>query len=301
VSTFRLDPDNPAFTKDAGWDDAFDDLRIRPRKRGERIAEWRRKAPIRAIAFEPPVLDDGRDASDVVQVHLEHRLVRRLLSRFLSQGFQSRLARVSVILGPGAQPRVVLMGRLAVYGAGAQRLHEEIIPVTAIWTETDRERRQMRPLGESGEERTLNQLEEALRDARQASGTAVARIQALITRDIEDLVPTFEEIAAERLRTVSAQLVNRGEQEARSLSDLLEQQRSRIGKAAKDFDPEQLTLDLVPEERREREADRRHWQHRLDRLERELREEPKRIRESYEVRAHRLEPVGLVYLWPVSA
>jgi hypothetical protein len=39
---------------------------------------------------------------------------------------------------------------------------------------------------------------------------------------------------------------------------------------------------------------------RLARLERELREEPERIRQSYEVRAHRLEPVGLVYLWPVS-
>ena len=300
VSTFRLDPANPAFTKDAGWDDAFDDLRIRPRKRGERIGEWRRKAAIRAIAFEPPVLDDGRDASDVVQVHLEHRLVRRLLSRFLSQGFQSRLSRVSVIFGPGAQPRVVLMGRLAVYGANAQRLHEEIIPITAIWTEAERERRPLRPLGESGEERTLNQLEEALRDARQAPGTAIARIQALIARDIDDLVPTLEKIADERLLTVGAQLVNRGEQEARSLTELLEQQRSRIGKAAKDFNPDQLTLDLVPEERREREADRRHWETRLARLERELREEPKRIRESYKVRAHRLEPVGLVYLWPVS-
>jgi hypothetical protein len=301
VATFHLDPGNPAFTKDAGWDDAFDDLRIRPRKRGERLAEWRRKAPIRSIAFEPPVLDDGRDATDVVQVHLEHRLVRRLLSRFLSQGFQSRLSRVSVILGPGAQPRVVLMGRLAVYGAGAQRLHEEIIPVTAIWTEAERQRRPLRPLGESGEERTLNQLEEALRDARKAPDTAVARIQALIARDIADLVPTFEKIAAERLLTVGAQLVSRGEQEARSLTELLEQQRSRIGKAAKDFNQDQLSLfDLLPEERREREADRRHWETRLARLERELREEPKRIRESYEVRAHRLEPVGLVYLWPVS-
>ena len=38
-------------------------------------------------------MSDGRDASDVVQVHLEHRLVRRLLSRFLSQGFQSKLSR----------------------------------------------------------------------------------------------------------------------------------------------------------------------------------------------------------------
>jgi len=300
VPTFHLDPEDPAFAKDAGWEDAFDDLRIRPRKRGERLAEWRRKAPIRSIAFEPPVLDDGRDASDVVQVHLEHRLVRRLLSRFLSQGFQSRLSRVSVILGPGAQPRVVLMGRLAVYGAGALRLHEEVIPVTAIWTEAECERRPLRPLGESGEERTLNQLEEALRDARKAPDTAVARIQTLIARDIADLVPTLEKIAAERRLTVRAQLVNRGELEARSLAELLEQQWSRIGKAAKDFNPNQLSLDLVPEERREREADRRHWETRLARLERELRDEPNRIRDSYQVQAQRLEPVGLVYLWPVS-
>jgi hypothetical protein len=66
--------------------------------------------------------------------------------------------------------------------------------------------------------------------------------------------------------TVSAQLVRRGEEEARSLSELLEQQRSRIAKAATDFNPNQLTLDLVPEERREREADRRHWEVRLGRL-----------------------------------
>ena len=155
-------------------------------------------------------------------------------------------------------------------------------------------------MGESGEEKTLNQLEAALRDAREASGAAVARIQTLVAKDIADLVPALEKIAAERLTTVTAQLQKRGEEEARSLSDLLEQQRSRIAKAAKEFDPNQLTLDLVPEERREREADRRHWEGRLTRLERELRDEPKRLRDSYEVRAHRLEPVGLVYLWPVS-
>jgi Helicase conserved C-terminal domain len=122
VETFRLNPSDPAFTKDAGWEDAFDDLRIRPRKRGERLGDWRRDAPIRSISFKPPILGDdqnGPDAPNVVQVHLEHRLVRRLLSRFLSQGFQSKLSRVSVIYGPGAQPRVVLMGRLAVFGAGA--------------------------------------------------------------------------------------------------------------------------------------------------------------------------------------
>jgi hypothetical protein len=73
VRIYALDPSAPAFAREAGWDDAFDDLRTRPRKRGERIGDWRRNAPIRKIAFEPPVLPDGRDADDTVQVHLEVR------------------------------------------------------------------------------------------------------------------------------------------------------------------------------------------------------------------------------------
>jgi ERCC4-related helicase len=301
VVTFNIDPADPAFAKEAGWQDTFDDLRNRPRKRGERINEWRKRAPIRAIAFEPPRLPDGRDAPDVVQVHLEHRLVRRLLSRFISQGFQAGLSRFSLIEGPGAQPRVVLMGRLAVYGAGAARLHEEIIPVTAIWTEAERDRKPLRPLGESGEERTLNQLEEALRHARAAPKMAVARVQALVERDIADLLPTLERLAAERLAEVKVQLAKRGETEAKSLSDLLDQQRKRIAKASAEFDPNQLLLPGVADlERREREADRRHWQNRLARLETETRDEPKRIRATYDVHAHRLEPVGLLYLWPAS-
>lgn len=301
VSTFRLDPSDPAFAKDAGWNDTFDDLRIRPRKRGERLADWRAKAPIRAIAFAPPVLDDGRDATDVVQVHLEHRLIRRLLSRFLSQGFQSKLSRVAVIQGPGAQPRLVLMGRLALYGAGAARLHEEVIPVTAIWSESERDRKPLRALGDSGQEKTLNQLEEALRESREAPPMAVARILALIAKDIADLVPALERIAAEKLVVVREQLAQRGEEEARSLARLLEAQRSRIAKASAEFDPKQLDLPGIAEdERREREADRRHWSARLTRIEQELGSEPQRLRASYEVSAHRLEPVGLVYLWPSS-
>jgi len=39
VTTFRFDPQHSAFAKEAGWQDTFDDLRIRPRKRGERINE----------------------------------------------------------------------------------------------------------------------------------------------------------------------------------------------------------------------------------------------------------------------
>jgi len=301
AATFKFDPDHSAFSREAGWQDTFDNLRQRPRKRGERINEWRKKVPIRAIAFESPRLPDGRDAPEVVQVHLEHRLVRRLLSRFISQGFQSGLSRVTVIEGPGAQPRLVLMGRLAVYGAGAARLHEEIIPVTAIWTEAERDRKPLKALGDSGEERTLNQLEEALREARAAPAMAVARIQALGERDIADLVPALHKIANERLAKVKVDLAKRGETESKSLAELLEQQRKRIAKANDEFDPNQFLLPGIgDDERRERTADRRHWQGRLVRLEKEIHEEPARIRASYDVTAHRLEPVGLVYLWPAT-
>jgi hypothetical protein len=129
----------------------------------------------------------------------------------------------------------------------------------------------------------------------------LARIQALVERDIADLTPAFERIAKERLADVEIQLTKRGEAEARLLAELLERQRGRIAKASAEFDPNQLLLPgIADEERREREADRRHWQNRLSRLETEIRDEPARIRASYNVHAHRLEPVGLVYLWPAS-
>ena len=118
-----------------GWAEALDDLRIRRRKRSERLKDWRADAPLRAVSFRPALTADGVDVEGVLQLHLEHRLVRRLLSRFLSKGFVSGLSRASIVVGPGAQPRVVLLGRLALYGPGAARLHEEILLVTAAWTE----------------------------------------------------------------------------------------------------------------------------------------------------------------------
>jgi Cu/Ag efflux pump CusA len=64
-------------------------------------------------------MSDGRDASDVVQVHLEHRLVRRLLSRFLSQGFQSKLSLgmvpMALALGEGGEQNAPL-GRAVIGG-----------------------------------------------------------------------------------------------------------------------------------------------------------------------------------------
>lgn len=301
VATFTLDPTHPAFATDASWADAFDDLRKRRRKRGERLAEWRRAAPVRAIAFTPPVLPDGRDADDVVQVHLEHRLVRRLLSRFLSQGFQSGLQRACAVIGPGAQPRAILIGRVALYGPNAARLHEEIIPVTALWTEADRAKRPLKALGGRGEDTTLDQLEKALDEAKAPTAAVIARLRASARADVGDLLPALEARAAERIAEAEAQLAKRGADEAQSLARLLEEQRARIAKAVKGFDTDQPLLPGIAEaERAQMQADRRRWSERLIDIEAEIKSEPKRLRESFEIRARRLEPVGLVYLWPAT-
>ena len=41
-----------------------------------------------------------------------------------------------------------------------------------------------------------------------------------------------------------------------------------------------------------------HWRLRQEQFEQDLAREPDRIRDFYVVRAMRIEPVGLVYLWP---
>ncbi len=45
---------------------------------------------------------------------------------------------------------------------------------------------------------------------------------------------------------------------------------------------------------------RKAWDTRLGRIDRELDELPPRIEAGYRVKASRLEPLGLVYLWPAT-
>ncbi len=116
--------------------------------------------------------------------------------------------------------------------------------------------------------------------------------------DLADLRPELEKRAAAKIAETIKDLTQRGAAEASSLEKLLQAQRDRIGKAARTQD--QADLFANDDERRQREADRRHWASRLERLERELQHEPQRVRQAYDVRAHRLEPIGLVYLWPAS-
>ncbi len=281
-----------------GWTVALDALR-KPRPRDWRIGEWRRSAPIRPVTFE----DTGRLGENAVHLHLEHRVARRLLGRFTSQGLiHHDLSKACLTIAPDAIPRVILLGRLAVYGPRAARLHEEIVPVAARWIDPARRRGALAPYGRAGEQSTLRSLQAALDMASRHSvpDRVAERLAASAAVDIADLRPHLERRAGEFAEAAKRRLAERSEVEKRSMIDLLEGQRARIAgiaEAAK-ANSTQLRFKFNDAEQRQFEADRRAWDLRLGDIEVELKSEPDRIEKTYEVQAVRIDPLGLVYLWP---
>lgn len=303
-----LSPDDPAFAGDPSWQSLIDELRPGQPPVGRELAAWRRSRQPRGLVFAPPTLAPGEpEPQDVVQLHLEHRLVRRLIARFTAKGFADDLDRVAVVVTVGSQPRVILVGRLALFGPAGQRLHEEIIPITARWRATDREVRPLTPFGAEGEATTLDQLHEALRRDGRPPAEADSRVASWVARDLADLRPHIEARAAEAERVAQGHLEENGRREAEQLAQLIERRLRRVEAARATWEPPaQGTLDLRSDEqrvqdereRRQREADRRSWDATVERLGQDLEREPIRVRDGYRTAARRVEPIGLVYLWP---
>jgi hypothetical protein len=126
------------------------------------------------------------------------------------------------------------------------------------------------------------------------------KLLASAARDIEELLPQLEPRAKELAALAIESLGKRGEREEKDLREILERQRERVrvelAKHEREF--QQLTLDFDDDEKRQLESNMKSWRGRLEQFERDLGREPQRIREFYEVCATRVEPVGLVYLWP---
>jgi hypothetical protein len=286
---------------DHTWAHTLDALRA-PIKKGQKRWEWRKEAPIRPVVFQDPKTLDG----EVVHLHLEHRVVQRLLGRFLAQGFlHDELTRACVVRTDDPVPRVVALGRLSLYGDGATRLHDEILAVVAEWQDpASRGRSKLKPVGEGAKKEVLALLDDALAQPRlrEVPDGIRRRLQAHAAQDVGELHPHLERRAEVLSRQAKRALSTRGEQEARAMKKILEDQRDRIERQHKKaaVDQQQLTLGFSREEERQFAANQKHWAVRLRALEAEIEAEPARIQAGYEVRAQRVEPVGLVYLWPVS-
>ena len=286
---------------DPTWAATLDTLRA-PRKKGQSPAEWRREAPIRPVVFKDPGNLDG----EVVHLHLEHRVVQRLLGRFLSQGFRDDdLRRACVLRTVEARPQAVLLGRLSLFGEGGARLHDEVLAAAAEWLPLEQRQGALKPLGEGDKSDVLKLVEEALASPRlrEAEPLLQDRLRAHAARDVAELTGPLERRATILIERARRDLTRRGDTEASDMADILAAQRERIlaRQAEIEDDSRQGRLSFNPDEERQLAADRRHWVDRLSAIARELEAEPDRVRKSYIVKATRIEAVGIVYLWPLSS
>jgi len=283
---------------DPSWAATLDTLRA-PRKTGDKLADWRRDAPIRPVVFE----DSGVLTDETVHLHLDQRVAQRLLSRFRAQGFvYDDLSRAALAQVRDSIPRVVLLGRLSLYGTRAERLHEELVPVAARWVDSEQRDGPLAAYAKDATASTMKLLDEALGDhaSRQPSDAIGRKLLAGASRDVDELLPQLDARASELAQDAIAKLTARGEREAKDLHETLVHQRDRVRQERKRHQAEydQLTLGYDADERRQLEQNMKSWEHRLVEFDEQLQREPQRLADFYVVKATRVEPVGLVYLWP---
>ena len=216
---------------DPTWADTMDTLRV-PRKRDQKLWDWRREAPIRPVVFE----DSGTVGDDVVHLHLEQRVVQRLLGRFTAQGFVHHdLSRACFAQATDSIPRVVLLGRLCLYGEGAARLHEELIPVTARWTDPDIRKGPLSPYAKETEAKTMALLEDSLLKAKGVKLTpeVIAQLQQSAAEDIRQLLPHLEARGQEYATEAETKLAARGAAEGTAMREILVTQQKHISAMVK--------------------------------------------------------------------
>lgn len=277
------------------WSRTLDSVRPR-REKDEAPWEWR-KRPLSPVVFEAP----PGVSSKLAHLHLSHPIVQRVLQRYLAQGFSaSDLSRVTVVKSKrDSVARVIVFGRLSLFGAGAARLHDEVVSVSAKWLDGGG-KGHLKPFGEEADRRAIEQLELTLAEAPELSATSAAvqkRILASASADFAALWPSVEQEASLREKDARKKLAQRGASEAKALMEILLTQQETIEEALS----AQLELELTAREEVDQwRRDKSHLEQRLAALEKELAEQPDSLKATYAVRLTRLIPVGMVYLWPSS-
>lgn len=297
ANSFRFPNLQERYGADPSWLTTLDTLR-KPPTDGIRGHLWRKESPIRPVVFEPP----KELTNSVVQLHLQHRVVQRLLGRFTSQGFVYHdLSRTCLAQADDALARVVLLGRLSVYGTNAARLHEELIAVSARWQGPELRKSSLSPYGHAAEERTMAILERALSEPpSELSPQIKAQLEPAMHLDVEQLLPHLKERGEAIQEKAAEALTKRGRVESEEMIRILRDQRARVLQRLEETQSSQIEFEFDELERKQLVADRKYWESWLAKVDGELTAEPQKIREFYEVRSSRIEPVGLVYLWPVS-
>lgn len=297
-----LNPDHetsdhrPTFTLpelDRSWDETLDTLRP-PRGRKEPFWEWRQRPP-RPVTFHPIT----RLSEDAEQLHLAHPFVRRILDRFLAQGFGAHdLSRVTAVVAPDESViRLVAFARLTLFGPGAARLHDEIVPIAAAWSG---EGIAVEPYKDRATaSRAISTAERLLAAGAAAPNEIIAsRVRRHASALFAALWPHLHAEADALAADARAGLAQRARREADELRTLLQRQQLAIDKAEARLRQADLFNIEDKDQKRQVDADLKHLGRRRTDAAVELQSEPAAIEALYEVRMSRLEPVGLVVAWP---
>ncbi len=288
---------------DRSWDVTLDTLRP-ARPRDESFYDWRKRSPL-PVTFSPV----ARLTGDVEQIHLAHPFTKRILDRFLAQGFSAHdLRRVAAVIDPEAgEAHAIGYARLTLFGPGAARLHDELVAVAAPW---DGSLEGARSLNTRADRETTTALVKAT-EARLASGVLApkSRNATTIASSAEALMTSLwralEDEADARGVAAKNGLAARARAEADGMRALLERQRRAIQKTMRSFAQRDLFEGLgdsadAREQQRQLALDLEHMDRRDKAIATDVEREPAAIEALYEVRITRLTPVGVVVSWPRS-
>lgn len=277
---------------DSSWAVTLDTLRP-PRARTQSFWEWRDQPP-RPVTFEP--LTSISSAAE--QLHLAHPLVRRILDRFVAQGFGAHdLSRHCAVVVPGESvARAIAYARLTLFGNGAARLHDELVAVAAAWIPGEKPTPYKDPVTA---QKARDLIEKALAMGEKPPPKRVCA-QALEHADavFSALWPYLEADAEARGIDARNGLARRARKESDDLTKLLERQQKNVTEDLALL--QQVTMDQVQDkkQRRQVELDIQVTKDRLGNFAQQVTEEPAKIEALYAVQKTRLTPVGLVLAWP---
>jgi hypothetical protein len=278
------------------WQETLDTLRP-TRDRNEYLWEFRKKAP-QPVVFRPP----PKMNSSLSHLHLQHPFVQRVLGRFLSQGYSAHdLSRVTVVrTRHDALVRVIAFGRLSLFGQGAARLHDQLVSVGARWMEGKED--ELKPFAEDADRKAVEMLEQVLAESPSLAdvGDSVkAKLQAVTPKVFTRLWAHIRDEADALAHEAERKLSQRGAEESEALKHILAAQRTAIvAEIERRLGNDQLLLQFDKKELEQFKKEKAHLDGRLVSIENEIATEPAQINALYNVALRRLEPVGLVFLWP---
>jgi len=278
------------------WQETVDTLRP-PRGRTEPFWEFRKKPP-QPVVFRPP----AKMNSALSHLHLQHPVVQRVLGRFLSQGYSAHdLSRVTVVrTREDSLVRVIAFGRLSLFGPGATRLHDQLVSVGARWI--DGKENELKPFAEEADRNAIRTLEKVLAESptlEEVSASVQSKVLSVAPTLFSNLWRHIREEADALAHDAERKLVQRGAEESEALTKILQTQRAAIiFEIERRGGHTQLVIQFDKREAEQFKKEKEHMDDRLVSIQLEIEREPKQIEALYKVTLRRLEPVGLVVLWP---